>query len=164
MDWSYSSRHHWRPLLRSEQRSAVEYIHLAVGFRGASQHHLIRIDNRVAHDDGSSGRSPVDGDAQRGRRRTGIAGRIGGGGGQAVRAVRQRRRRIGPGPAAVGHALPSRVAPSKTLTVQLASAVPVSVSVVSLVMWSPTVPLSVENEAIVGAAGATVSMVTFMRR
>ena len=48
-------------------------------------------------------------------------------------------------------ALPSSVAPSKTLTVALASAVPVSVSVLSLVMPSPTVPLSVENEAMVGA-------------
>ena len=42
----------------------------------------------------------------------------------------------------------------------LASAVPLSVSVLSLVMWSPTVPLSVENEAMVGATGATVSTVT----
>ena len=42
----------------------------------------------------------------------------------------------------------------------LASAVPVSVSVLSLVMPSPTVPLSVENEAMVGATGAVVSMVT----
>ena len=42
----------------------------------------------------------------------------------------------------------------------LASAVPVSVSVLSLVMPSPTVPLSVEKEAMVGATGATVSMVT----
>ena len=29
-------------------------------------------------------------------------------------------------------------------------------------MWSPTVPLSVENEAMVGAAGATVSTVTLI--
>ena len=42
----------------------------------------------------------------------------------------------------------------------LASAVPVSVRVLSLVMWSPTTPLSVENEAMVGATGAVVSMVT----
>ncbi len=42
----------------------------------------------------------------------------------------------------------------------LASAVPVRVSVLSLVMPSPTVPLSVENEAMVGATGAAVSMVT----
>ena len=42
----------------------------------------------------------------------------------------------------------------------LASAVPVSVSVLSLVMPSPTVPLSVENEAIAGAPGAAVSIVT----
>ena len=37
---------------------------------------------------------------------------------------------------------------------------PVSVSVLSLVMWSPTTPVSGENEAIVGATGATVSTVT----
>ena len=42
----------------------------------------------------------------------------------------------------------------------LASALPVSVSVLSLVMPSPTIPLSVENEAIAGATGAVVSMVT----
>ena len=42
----------------------------------------------------------------------------------------------------------------------LASAVPVSVSVLSLVMRSPTAPLSVENEAMLGATGATVSTVT----
>ena len=37
---------------------------------------------------------------------------------------------------------------------------PVSVSVLSLVMPSPTAPLSVENDAMVGAAGAVVSIVT----
>ena len=45
----------------------------------------------------------------------------------------------------------------------LASAVPVSVSVLSLVMPSPTVPLSVENEVIAGALGAAVSIVTLER-
>ena len=45
----------------------------------------------------------------------------------------------------------------------LASAVPVSVRVLSLVMPSPTVPLSVENEAMLGATGALVSMVTLER-
>ena len=44
----------------------------------------------------------------------------------------------------------------------LASAVPVSVSVLSLVMPSPTVPLSVENEVMLGAAGAVVSIVTLI--
>ena len=37
---------------------------------------------------------------------------------------------------------------------------PVSVSVLSLVMPSPTMPLSVENEVMLGATGAVVSMVT----
>ncbi len=41
-----------------------------------------------------------------------------------------------------------------------AAAVPVSVSVLSLVIPSPTVPVSLENEVIVGALGATVSTVT----
>ncbi len=39
-------------------------------------------------------------------------------------------------------AVPSWVAPSNTFTVLLAAAVPVRVGVLSLVMWSPTVPLS----------------------
>src|SRR5258708_28524505 len=63
-------------------------------------------------------------------------------------------------PVPLAVALPSSVAPSNTLTVALASAVPVSVSVLSLVMPSPIVPLSVENEAMLGATGAVVSMVT----
>ena len=42
-----------------------------------------------------------------------------------------------------------------------APAVPLSVSVVSLVRWSPAVPLSSENAVIDGATGATVSMVTW---
>src|SRR5579872_923849 len=49
--------------------------------------------------------------------------------------------------------VPSSVAPSKILIVVLASAVPVSVSALSLVMPSPTVPLSIENEAMVGVVG-----------
>ena len=39
----------------------------------------------------------------------------------------------------------------------LAGAVPVSVSVLSLVMWSPTTPLSVENDAMVGAGAFNVT-------
>src|SRR4051794_34351239 len=57
-------------------------------------------------------------------------------------------------------AVPKSVAPSKPLTVAQVAAVPVNVSVLSLVMPSPTVPLSVEYELIVGAPGATVSTVT----
>src|SRR5260221_10022952 len=63
-------------------------------------------------------------------------------------------------PVPLAGALPSSVTPSNTLTVVLASAVPVSVRVLSLVRPSPTVPLSVENEAMLGATGAMVSMVT----
>src|ERR1700682_3009706 len=50
-------------------------------------------------------------------------------------------------------AVPIWVVPSNTLTVLLATAVPVSVGVLSLVIWSPTIPLSIENEVICGAAG-----------
>ena len=42
-------------------------------------------------------------------------------------------------------AVPTCVVPSNTFTVLFAAAVPVKVSVLSLVMWSPTTPLSVEN-------------------
>ena len=57
-----------------------------------------------------------------------------------------------PVPSAI--AVPTCVVPSKTFTVLFATAVPVRVGVLSLVMWSPATPLSVENLAIVGAAGA----------
>ena len=53
-------------------------------------------------------------------------------------------------------AVPIWVVPSNTFTVLLATAVPVRVNVLSLVMWSPTTPLSVENLAIVGAGAASV--------
>src|ERR1700730_18465791 len=49
--------------------------------------------------------------------------------------------------------VPTCVVPSTTVTVLLATAVPVRVGVLSFVVWSPTTPLSVENETIVGAAG-----------
>ena len=75
-------------------------------------------------------------------------------------AIGQRRRRIAPGPAAVGHRAAEQRRTVIDLDRALASAVPVSVSVLSLVMPSPTTPLSVENEAMVGATGAVVSMVT----
>ena len=60
---------------------------------------------------GDRGRG-VDGDAQRRGRRAGIAGDIGGGGGQAVGAVGERGRREGPVPLPSAVALPSSVAPS----------------------------------------------------
>src|SRR6185437_15566218 len=63
-------------------------------------------------------------------------------------------------PLAAAVAVPRTVAPSNNLIVLLASAVPVNVRVLSLVMWSPTTPLSVENEAMAGATGAVVSIVT----
>ena len=51
---------------------------------------------------GVTGAVGVDGDAERTRGRAGIAGDIGGGGGQAVGAVGERCRRIGPVAAAIG--------------------------------------------------------------
>ena len=51
---------------------------------------------------GVTGAAGVDGDAERARGRAGIAGDIGGGGGQAVGAVGERGRRIGPVAAAIG--------------------------------------------------------------
>ncbi len=47
----------------------------------------------------------------------------------------------------------SGFAPSNTFTVLPATALPVSVSVLSLVSLSPAVPLSFENDAIVGTEG-----------
>src|ERR1019366_6955194 len=57
-------------------------------------------------------------------------------------------------------AVPSLVVSSNTVTALLAAAVPVRDSVVALVMPSPTVPLSGENDVMAGALGATVSTVT----
>src|SRR3954468_2866702 len=56
--------------------------------------------------------------------------------------------------------VPIWLTPSHTCTVLPAAAVPVSTSVLSLVIPSPTTPLSVENVAIVGAPRAAVSIVT----
>ena len=56
-------------------------------------------------------------------------------------------------PVPLAVALPSSAAPSNTLTVLLASAVPVSVRTFALVMPSPTVPVSGENEVMLGAVG-----------
>ena len=76
-------------------------------------------------------------------------------------AVGQRRGGEAPGAAAVGGRGAEQGGAVIDLHRGMAAAVPVSVSVLSLVMPSPTTPLSVENEAIVGAPGAAVSMVTF---
>src|SRR6185437_5366679 len=56
-------------------------------------------------------------------------------------------------PVASTATVPISFLPSKTSTVLLATAVPVNVGVLSLVMWSPMTPVSGENEVIVGAAG-----------
>jgi len=57
-------------------------------------------------------------------------------------------------------AVPSCVVPSYTFTVLLAVAVPASVSVLSFVMASPAVPLSDENEVMIGAPATGALTVT----
>ena len=76
-------------------------------------------------------------------------------------AIRQDRRGVAPGPCPARQ----RAAEQRRTVIDFdrapASAVPAKVSALSLVMPSPTTPLSVENEVIVGMVGAVVSMVTF---
>ena len=76
---------------------ASKTAHFAVGFRRADQHHLVAIDDRVARNDGRRRRHCVNRHAQRTQGSAGVAGGIGGGSGEAVVAVGERRRRIGPG-------------------------------------------------------------------
>ena len=146
---------------RAEQHRAFEYRHFAVGFCGAGQHHFVRVDNRVACDDGCRRGRRVDGHAQRARGHAGIAGSIGCRGGQAVAAIRQDRRGVAPGPCSARQ----RAAQQRRTVIDLDRAASLrragKVSALSLVMPSPTTPLSVENEVMVGAVGAVVSMVTF---
>ena len=148
---------------RAEHLCAVEYIHRAVGLCGAGQHHLICIDNRVARMTGVLGAfvsivtlSAVEAPLALPAASVAVARESYGHHSPAQPSCKLH------APLPLATALPSSVAPSNTLTVELASAAPVRVSVLSLVMSSPFVPLSVENEAMVGAAGATVSSVTFM--
>ena len=155
----------------AEQRRAVIDLDRAAGFRRAGKRQRIVIGDAVADDaavgrergDGRGNRGGgVDGDAQRARGHAGIAGSIGCRGRQAVAAIRQGRRGVAPGPCPVGQrAAEQRRAVIDLDRAALASAVPVSVSALSLVMPSPTTPLSVENEVMVGQTGAVVSMVTF---
>ena len=153
----------------AEQRGAVVDLDRAVGFRRAGQRQGVVIGDAVANraavgrergDARGNRRRRIDGDAQRGRGHAGIAGRIGGGGGQAVGAIGKRSGRVAPGAGAIGGGAAEQRRTVVDLDRALASAVPVSVRVLSLVMPSPTVPLSVENEAMVGATGAVVSTVT----
>ena len=131
----------------------VEHRHLAVGLGGAVQGYDVGGRGRVAADHRRRRRHRIHGDGKsRGRRAGRPRHRIGRG--EAVRSVGQRRRRVAPRPARVG----GRGADRRRSVEQIDRAVrrcrAVSVSVVSLVMLSPVVPLSVENEAMVGTAGA----------
>ena len=121
---------------RAEQRRPVVDIHRAVRHRGAGQRQDRRIGNAVADNarvrrergDGRGSRRRRNCHRQGRRRRPGIAGRI-------ARRRRQAVRSRSPAlpwyklqaPLPLATALPNSVAPSKTLTVAFASAVPVSV-------------------------------------
>src|SRR5690349_5969989 len=131
-----------------EHRAVVE-LDRAVGLGVAAERERARIGEVVA-DDVAVGREPGNrrGDRRHRVDRDGICG----GDGAAVAKLQA--------PVPLATALPMSVAPSKTLTVLLASAVPVSVKVFASVRWSPTTLLSGENAAIVGAAGASVSTMT----
>ena len=107
----------------AEQGGAVIDLDRGIGFRGAGERQGIVIGDAVAGRAavgrvrrqcvGNDRGRGVDGDAERRGRRAGVAGDIGGGGGQAVGAVGERGRgdsSRSPLPLAV--ALPSRVAPS----------------------------------------------------
>ena len=95
----------------SQQRDPVIDLDGGIGFRAAGERQGIVIGDAVTrraavgrergNRRGDRG-AGVDGDAERTRGRTGIAGHIGGGGGQAVGAVGERGRRIGPVAAAIG--------------------------------------------------------------
>ena len=76
-------------------------------------------------------------------------------------AIRQDRRGVAPGPCSARQ----RAAEQRRTVIDLDRAASLcragKVSALSLVMPSPTTPLSVENEVMVGMVGAVVSMVTF---
>ena len=89
---------------------SIEQLDRCVGFSRSAQHQRIVVGDAVARhttvrrERGNARRyrrRRVDGHAQRRRGCTGIAGRIGGGGGQAVHTVGQRRGRVCPGAASV---------------------------------------------------------------
>ena len=94
----------------AEQRGAVVDLDRAVGLGGAGQVSVLSLVMRrhgaaVGRERGDRRRGRrrgVDGDAERGRGHAGVAGGIGGGGGQAVGAVGERRGGVAPGAGAVG--------------------------------------------------------------
>src|ERR1019366_116716 len=86
----------------TQQGRAVVDLDGTICFRRSSQRYFVRVYDHIANDRGREGRHRIDGHAQRARGNAGVAGRIGGGRGQAVGAVRQRSSSIGPGARAVG--------------------------------------------------------------
>src|SRR5262249_52271649 len=89
-------------------------------------------------------------DCQRRRGSADISGCIGIGRCEAAGVVRQFSGGVAPRPRAVGRCRDMQRGPVGYLTVLFASAVPVSVRVLSFVIWSLMMPLSVENATIVG--------------
>ena len=99
----------------AQQRRTVKHLDRGVGLGRTRQRHDIRTGDavtngaRIGRERGDARcrrRRRVNRNAQCRRRRAGIAGRIARRRGQVVRAVRQRRRRITPRPAAVGRHRP----------------------------------------------------------
>src|ERR1019366_1398782 len=95
----------------AQQGGAVIDLDRAVGFRRAGQGQRVDVGDVVTHHAGIRGergdarrhwRHGIDGDSQRGRSHAGVAGRIGGGGSQAVGAIGERRGGVAPGPGAIG--------------------------------------------------------------
>ena len=78
-------------------------------------------------------------------------------------AIAQRRRGVAPGAGAIGGDAVEQRGAVIDLDVAVGFRRAGKVIVLSLVMWSPTAPLSVENVAMLGATGATVSTVTLLR-
>ena len=153
----------------AEQRGAVIDLDRGIGFRAAGERQGIVIGDAIArraavgrergNRRGDRG-TGVDGDAERTRGRAGIAGHIGGGGGQAVGAVGKRGRRIGPIAAAIG----GGAAEQRGAVIDLDGGIGFRAAgqrqgiVIGDV--SPTMPLSVEYAAIAGVTGALASTVT----
>ena len=95
----------------AQKRGAVIDLDRGIGFRRAGQGQYAGVRDTIANrscirrersDRRDSRGHRIDGHAERARGRAGIAGDIGGGGGQAVGAVGKRGRGEAPGPRSVG--------------------------------------------------------------
>ena len=154
----------------AEQRRTVIDLDRAAGFRRAGSVSVLSlvmpspttplsVENEVMV--GATGAVVSMVTAQRARGHPGIAGGISCRGGQTVAAIGRHRRGVAPGALSARQ----RAAEQRRTVIDLDRAVGLRRAGqrqrLSLVMPSPTTPLSVENEVIVGMVGAVVSMVTF---